>query len=156
MRPYIPMHWIKRPCLCKFLMRVLGGSPRVSRGALETAVWGLRWGARLLRRPDDGEVGGGRKTSASKAVRLPNMIRPSILSTSGEMPAWMVGLLDTLFQSQNIYLIDLYCFRKVLPEVKNYLHTMLTYQSTSNNSLATLLNTSYGLLAPCLSTSVCL
>ena len=36
-----------------------------------------------------------------------------------EMPVQMVGLLlDILFQPQNIYLIDLYCFQKVLPKVQ--------------------------------------
>jgi len=33
------------------------------------------------------------------------------------MPVRMVGLLDTLCPSQNIYLIGLYCFRKVVPKV---------------------------------------
>jgi len=50
------------------------------------------------------------------------------------------------------------CFpytRTLLCHHKNHLHTILAYQSTFNNSLATL-NVSYGLLAPRLSTSVCL
>ena len=62
-------------------------------------------------------MGGGWKVSTPKVVRVPNVIHQSILSTGREMLAWMVGLLDTLFWPQNIYLIDLYCFRKVLPKV---------------------------------------
>ena len=41
----------------------------------------------------------------------------SIFSAGRKMPVWMVGLLDTLCPSQNIYLIGLYCFRKVVPKV---------------------------------------
>ena len=45
------------------------------------------------------------------------MIRQPILSTGREMPMRMVDLLDKLFWSQNIYLTDRYCFRKVVPKV---------------------------------------
>ena len=41
----------------------------------------------------------------------------SIFSAGRKMPAQMVGLLDTLCPSQDIYLIDHYCFRKVVPKV---------------------------------------
>ena len=41
----------------------------------------------------------------------------SIFSAGRKMPARMVGLLDTLCPSQDIYLIDHYCFRKVVPKV---------------------------------------
>jgi len=64
--------------------------------------------------------GGRTERSEPKVVRVPNMIRQSILRTGREMPTRMVGLLDTLFQSQNIYLIDLYCFRKVVPKVDRW------------------------------------
>ena len=41
----------------------------------------------------------------------------SIFSAEWKMPARMVGLLGTLCLLQNIYLIDHYCFRKVVPKV---------------------------------------
>ena len=51
----------------------------------------------------------------------------SIFSAEWKMPARMVGLLGTLCPSQNIYLIDHYCFRKVVPKVPRTLDKQGNY-----------------------------
>jgi len=66
----------------------------------------------LSRRLRQGEekVGEGKEGKEARLhmVMVHKMIRPSILSTGREMPAWIVGLLDILRVSQKLYLTDPY------------------------------------------------
>ena len=95
--------------------------PRSIADGLEAEARGLGEHAMLSKwlRQGEKKVGEGKegKEAHLHMVMLRKMIRHTILSTGREMPARIVGLLDTLCMSQKLYLRDPYCHRKLVPKV---------------------------------------